>query len=380
MDYETLLTKADVFGASVDGWALRAAEAAWAEADAAATANWIQRFLLTSPTRGVEGLATLRLADALVARGDAVAARAALDRVVEAHGTEPIGLLAEVRRVDLGIHGDDREAAIERLREAGRTYEIGLSQHARASLAHALREREDVDGALLVLARLSYESPPKELAPSLVSDIDAVMALAAARVRGGAGCTAFIERAGAHAATLARHASEPGPFLTLAKCYEHLRLPAVALEVHRTLIRAFGAALGEAAALPVARAAFATGDVGLARTAAVAGVRRGGPRANEWALLLGETELVEGRLEAAVTQLRPLVEAGLPEADPTAAIVAMARASVKRRGGSEDRTILWAALAGLSDAQAEAGGERLGEAAKLTAEIHRKLGESEAAA
>jgi len=379
-EYETLLTKAEVFGASVEGWALRAAEAAWTEDDVSAAANWIQRFLLSDADRDVRALATVRLADAYARGGDAEPSRESLQRLIDEHGEDSIGLLAEVRRVDLGVGGGEVEQDLERLRRAGRSPVLGLSAYARATLGHVLRQRHEIDAALDVLTRLAYESPSVEFAPHLSEDIDAVMALAASTVRGELGCAEFVERAGSHSASLARQARDPEPFLTLAECYEHLRLPSLALRTHRHLIRAFGAELGEAAALPVARAAFATGDVSLARTAAVAGVRRGGSRRHAWALLLGEAELVEGRLDAAVEQLRPLVEAGLPEADPAAALVAMARAAVRRKGDPDDRLVLQAAFRRLGPAQISAGGERLGEAAKLTAELFRKGGEPEAAA
>lgn len=379
-EYEALLTKADVFGASVEGWALRAAEAAWAVDDVAAAANWIQRFLLADPDRDVRGLAEIRLADAYAWGGDAEASRQALERVREAHGSDAVGLLADVRRVDLAISELPPEEDEERLREAGRSPVLALSLYARATLAHVLRQRQEIDAALAVLTRLVYESPPLEVAPTLVPDVDAVMGLAASTVRGEDGCSGFVQRVGAHSAALSRRAADPRPFQLLAECYEHLRLPTLALKVHRELIRAFGAELGEAAALPVARAAFATGDVSLARTAAAAGVRRGGPRREQWALLLGEAERVEGRLDEAVEQLRPLVEAGAPEQDPTAAILALARTSVRRAGGDDARELLRRAIGTLDAGQRAAGGERLGEAAKLTAELFRKRGEAEPAA
>ncbi len=379
-DYEALLAKAEVFGASVDGWALRAAETAFTAEDVAAAANWLQRFLLADVDRDVRGLAEIRLADAYAAGGDAKASREALERVIEAHGENAIGLLAEVRGFDLGVTNVPSEQQAERLAVAGRHPTLGLSLYARAALGRLLRDRHEIDAALEVLTALSYESPPLELAPTLSEDIDAVMALAASTVRGEDGCMAFVERAGAHSASLSRSAGNPEPFQTLASCYEHLRLPSLALKVHRELIRAFGSELGEEAALPVARAAFATGDVSLARTAAVAGVRRGGERRDAWALLLGEAERVEGRLDAAAEQLLPLVEAGKPEADPVAAILALARTAVKRKAADDGRTPLSAALDRLDAAQRLAGGERLGEAAKLTAELFRKRGEAGRAA
>jgi len=377
--YETLLSRAADFGASTRGWALRAAEAALVDGDHAAAANWVQRFLLTEPPPRAAALARVRMADALVARGDGAPAREALEAVASAHAGTPLAHLARVRLVDLGVDPWDRAQRLDHLRAAATGPDDGVSLYARAVLAHTLRQMGMVEEALGVLARLAYEAPPAEMAPFLAADIDAVMELATARVRGESGCAALVEQVGAYRATLARHARSPEPFLRLAACYEHLHLPAVALEVYRQLIRSFGKAAGEAAALPVARAALATGDAGLARTAAVAGVRRGGPQADRWRVLLGEAELFDGRFAAALEALRPLVERGAPAEDPVRAIVAMARAASRRPASDADRERLGEAIGRLSAGARDAGGERLGEAALLTADLHRQSARHERA-
>ena len=103
---------------------------------------------------------------------------------LESHGEEPIGLLAEVRRIDLGTSDAEPEEEVARLERAGHTPVLGLSLYARATLAHVLAERHEIDAALAELTRLSYETPAPELTPHLTDDIDAVLGLAAHGRRG----------------------------------------------------------------------------------------------------------------------------------------------------------------------------------------------------
>ncbi len=375
-EYETLLVRASAFGASIDGWALRAAEAARADDDLAAAANWVQRFLQTEPDPRSEALATVRLADFFVERGDVEAGRELLVPLRAEAPDEAIEVLVGVRMIDLGIDSSPPDERWERLAKAGRSRSRALSLYARGVHAHALRESERVPEALELLSRLAYDSPSPTLAPHLVDDVDRVLAMAVERNRSRDRCDRLVDWTGKHQSTLVRIASEPAPFLAIGECYAALGLPNAALDVYRSITRSFGTRAGEVLALPVARAALALGDVGLARTAAAAGVRRGGEHADAWRLLQGEAELHEGHWTRAAEGLEPLLASGLAPEERLRATWAFARAAARLSAPEPHRDRLREAVLATADEERDAHPDRFGEAALRAAEIHRELGES----
>ncbi len=259
------------------------------------------------------GLAVIRKADVLVARGRGSDALIALERVADVHSDRDVRRLARVRIADHQL-GEATEAdRLEVLREAAGSPERGLSIHARALILHRQVQSGEIDQALETYARLAYEDADDELAPTHRDDLDAAL-LAAVESH----CPTTVRRLGGRRELLLRQARVSEPFVALADCYLALGMPVPALASYRAVTRAFGPELATRLTLRLARASLGAGDLPAVRAALRAHLRggesedvpAGGLAGDSWSLFEAELALREGRDEAAAELLLPVVQQG----------------------------------------------------------------------
>ncbi len=362
-------------------WLMRTAEAAIAAGAAPKALPWLTRLDRTGGPPELVAAGRIRQADLWAASGQAVRAR---DLLLAIEGDEElprtVRMLASVRMADLGVSPRDPGELLADLRAAALAPDPLLATYGRSVLLGALLERGEFDEALDVAGRLLVQEPPDALAPGIRARIDALLRALAPDVVETKRCRTFVMRVGGRRRLLIGAASEPAPLVRLGECYAEIGLLEVALEVYRSVAASLGLEGARAVVMPMARAAFEAGDLEVARTAARAYLRQGGPNLAPWRLLLGEVELEAGRLERAREPLVAALRGGsLHGRDRVRGLLALARVASRRKGGEEDRRLLHDAFLALDDATAETGGGDLGEAALLTAELFRRAGEPEPA-
>jgi hypothetical protein len=332
-DFETLLKRASAFGASLESWAIRVSEAAIAAGRLKPAAAWAQRALdVTGEVTPSEqdplyrAAIEIRLADLETAAGDVVASRERLRRIADRFPEDRLGILAEVRIVDLEIDDRVAEKRLEILRAATQCDDDLVSRYALGVLAHEQRDLGQLNDALSSLTRLAYEARSSWIAPYLSDDIDAVLEAVVSRSKEASDCMDFIRIVGGRYGILANRARELGPLLRIGACYEELGLPVIALGVYRALARSFPDQVARDVALPLARSALAARDVGLVRITAASHVRRSKKNVPYWLLLLAEAEIQDGKVQRATNLLRPLVEKLGPKGAELRTVVAFAQA------------------------------------------------------
>lgn len=259
------------------------------------------------------GLATIRKADVLVARGRAEDALIALERIAEQHPELDVRRLAKLRIVDHGLDDGTESDQQQVLREAAASTERGLSLHARALLLHRYVVAGEVDLALDEYARLAYDNPDDELAPTHRDDLDATLLASI-----GAHCPTMVRRLGGRRKLLLRQARVSEPFIALADCYLALGMPAPALATYSVVTRAFGSEVASRLTLRIARASLGADDLPAVRAALRAylggddpvEVPVGGLAGDSWPLFEVELALRDGRNAAAAKLLLPIVQSG----------------------------------------------------------------------
>ena len=307
LEYEALLPRATAFGASAKGWALRAAEAALAVGDHERGQRWIERFVEGETDPQVLDLATIRQADLDVTLGDPIRARARLAEVGGRREGEPLGSLAAIRVIDLGISEEAPRKRVERLMEIVRVHSQTLRRYALDVLMSELAEREEVEEALIVATRLAYEGVDPVVTPAFGPRLDDLLD----RATGGAetDCEGILDVLGGRYGMLIERASRIEPFLRVGECFERIELPWLAAPVYRAVSRRFGAIGAERIALPLARSAASTGELALARRMAEASLTEPGPDEIRWRAVLAEVDFRESRTAAAAAGLQAVLDA-----------------------------------------------------------------------
>jgi len=388
-EYQALLPRAEEFGARLQGWALRAAEAAFDSGDLEEAESWTERWLEgTDPgeDRALREPVRLRRADLRALAGDAKPAREILRELRARHEDGPMRALADARRVDLGLVGGEGAERVAALADAVRAPHRGARRYALGVLLHELVAAGDLEAAVAVATRLAWEGEGVALAPRFPEDLTRLLRSLAAGLSEGdpaaapeAACRRLVRRLGGRYGILIQRASEAGAFLALARCYEGLGLPTLALSVYRDAVRAFGGAVADAVALPRARASLAAGDTAAARVAAEVALRDAaavGPELGDWELLLAAAELREGRPGPAAERLRRLARGPRTPSDPVGLALWLAR-SLRASGDATaaDRALLERTLETLPSALRDRRPLETGEAALVAGDLARTAGE-----
>lgn len=375
VDYESLLPRATAFGASVEGWALRAAEAALDAGDAMRALRWLERHAQVTVDREAQDVAEIRHADLEVRLGDPVAARKRLAGVVRRQGEAPIGSLAAVRAVDLGIFDGDPDAGLDAVAHVVQRQRAGLRRYAMGVLMRALAERGAFDEAVAVATKLAFDGVDGVVVPDYTANLDRL--LARVLEPGEQACSRAVRALGGRYGILIERSSAIAPFARLGECFEEMELPWLAVPVYRTISRRFAAEGASAVALPLARASIATGDASLARNMAEAALAEASPDALAWQAILAEVDYREGRTAVAVKRTRALLDAPRLGLLRGRVVLGMAR-SLAKSGSVEDARLL---AERIPDWLADGDGEpqngdrvRLLEAGLLTAHALRGKG------
>ncbi len=304
-------------GLSLDGFERNVAEYAQRAGDTRRALLWITRAADLRGDERTTGLAAVRKADLLAARGRGDDALTILQRLSEVHPVADLRTLARVRIVQLGL-GEATEADRRKvLEKATRATEPGLAVNARAQLMQRAVRAGEVDEALFHYARLAYTDPELRFAPGWRADLDAALEMAVDPY-----CPTTVRRLAGRRELLMRDAQVAEPFIAMADCLLALDMPRPALETYRAVSRSFGAEMAPRLTLRLARASLGVGDlaaVGAAIKAHRAAADRGAEpvagslAGDSWALFEAELALREGRKEAAAELLLPLIlEPGTP--------------------------------------------------------------------
>jgi len=373
LEYESLLPRATAFGGALDGWSLRAAEAALDSGDPARALRWLERYIESTKDRDAKDVAEIRHADLELRLDDPLGARKRLAALTSRRESDPIGALAAVRSVDLDVFEGSSEERLEILSRAILDQRQGLRRYALGVLMRDLASREVFDGALAVATRLAYDGGDVFVVPGYQALLDGL--LASLVQDGDAGCDRSVRALGGRYGILIERASSVAPFAQLGRCFERMELPWLAVPVYRTISRRFGPQGASDIALPLARASLAIGDVSLARHMADAALVVPTPDSASWQAILAEVDFKEGRTSFAMKRARSILDARDLELQRPSLALAMARASVE--GDSRDGARFLAARlpewleAGSGDAPSSAR-VRLLEAGLLTAHTLRR--------
>ena len=311
-EYETLLPRASAFGASVEGWALRASEAALDAGDVERGLRWLESFLDTKPGRDARDTAEIRLADLDTVYDDALRARKRLSKISGRRHGDAIGALAAVRAIDLGVTDKSPGQRLELLLRALREQRHGVRRYALGVLMKELSYRGDLDGALAVATRLAYEGVDPVVTPGYGKKLDELLDRVARASEESGGCHQLVRALGGRYGILIERASKPTSFARVGACFEEMELPWLAARLYRTIARRFGALGAQTIALPLARSSLAIGEVTLARRVASAALEEeGGPPSDEvdsWKAIIAEADFVDGRMAEAATGLLSILD------------------------------------------------------------------------
>ena len=373
LEYESLLPRASAFGADLDAWSLRAAEAALDAGDAARALRWLERSVESTNDRDARDVADIRRADLEVRLDDPLAARKRLAAMVLRRDGDPIGVLAEIRAVDLDVLDESAEKRLEILAAAIQGERQGLRRYALGVLLRELAKRDVEDQALAVATRLAFDGVDPVVVPDYTVLLDGLLARVVRE--GDAGCAKSVRALGGRYGILIERASSVAPFAQLGRCFEQMELPWLAVPVYRTISRRFGAQGASDIALALARASLAIGDHSLARHMADAALVEASPESAAWQAIVAESDFRQGRTAFASMRAKNVLDASSLDLQRSSLALAMARAAAKTPSLADARFL----AARLPDwLAAEAGGSpsvarvRLLEAGLLTAHALRR--------
>lgn len=373
LEYETLLPRATAFGATLDGWSLRAAEAALAAGDAARSLHWLERFADAAKDRDARDVAEIRRADLEVRMADPVAASHRLTELRKRHADDPIGSLAAVRAIDLGVFEGSAVEKADVLGQTIRRHRYGLRRYALDVLIRQLVADGTPDRAIAVATRLAYEGVDPAVVPGFTATLDGLLARVVAG--GDAACGQTVRALGGRYAILIERSSSWGPFVQLGRCFERMEVAWLAVPVYRTVGRRFGTQGAAAVALPLARASLAMGEVSLARHMADAALGDAAAQPAPWQAIVAEADFREGRSAFAVKRARAILDAADLELQRSQLALGLARSLEKSRS-VDDARFLAARLPGWLDGPhgeaPSADRLRLLEAALRTAHVLRR--------
>ncbi len=375
-DYTRVLGSEQPFGADPLRWAPRAAEAALAAGDLRLARSWLVRLLEREESMTHDLPSWIRLADVRAAEGRRGDSRTLLTKLDTEHAGTPLGMLARLRIFDLGIEKMASQEVFQTLRRLlAETTHVGIGAYARLVLGRRLLDNGDLDASIPVLVRASYDSAAPDLAGLARSELERALRQAAEDARDDEGCARLVQRLGGIRSLLIRTARDAQPFRRLGECYEQLGLPVAALDVYRSLARAFGAAVATDLTLPVARASFAAGDLASARTAAASQIAAHPRAAPAWRLLLAEVELAQGRAEPAAALLAGLVHERLsPEVDARTLLL-LARATQQAPDSANRRSLLRRQIQARAALDPGPHAREHAQAALVAAALHRRAGQ-----
>jgi len=307
-EYEALLPRASAIGASTTGWGLRAAEAALDAGEPDRAQRWLERFYDTTRDRDARDSMEIRLADLDVALEDPIPARKRLSGVSGRRVGDPIGALAAVRAIDLGVSRGSDEQRLEILLHALRDQREGVRRYALGVTMDELERRGDLDGALAVATRLAYEGVDTVVTPGFEEALDALLRAVAAQREGGGGCRQLVRALGGRYGVLIERASEPTAFTRLGECFEEMELPWLAVTLYRSISRRFGPEGARQVALSLARTSLTIGEGALARGASTAALESPDADVESWRAILAEVDFLDGRYEEAAEGLRRVID------------------------------------------------------------------------
>lgn len=382
VEYESMLPRASAFGASLEGWALRASEAALDAGDVVRALRWLERFVEATSDREARDVAAIRQADLEARLDDPLAARKRLAALVVRRGRDPVGDLAAVRAVDLGVFEGSADEGLDVVARAIGTQRDGLRRYALGVLLRKLSERDAYDQAVAVATRLAFDGVDAVVVPDYGTLLDGLLARVLERDEGA--CERSVRALGGRYGILIERAGSVAPFARLGECFEAMELPWLAVPVYRAISRRFGAVGASDVALPLARASLATGDVSLARNMAEAALAEASPDAasdaSRWRAILAEADFREGRTRQAVAGAREALDAGGLGQQRARLVLALARAVEQTRVVDDARFLaerlpLW--LETSDDGSSGRDHLRLLEAGLRTGHALRRLGDHE---
>lgn len=307
-EYEVLLPRASAYGASTAGWALRASEAALGAGDLGRALRWAESHLATEPSLDAVDTVQIRLADLDVALDEPLIARKRLSEISERRAGDPIGALAALRAIALGVATGSADQRLEILMKIIREQRRGVRRAALGVLMAELSHRGNLDAALAVATRLAYEGLDEVVTPHYSDQLDDLLARVSAQNARRDGCQELIRALGGRYGILIERASKLEPFARVGECFEQMELPWLAANVYRTIARRFGALRAQSIALPLARVSVAIGELTLARRVATAALENPDDDVVAWQAIIAEADFEEGRIDQAAEGLLSILD------------------------------------------------------------------------
>ncbi|MFK7898865.1 MAG: hypothetical protein AB8G23_23750 [Myxococcota bacterium] len=377
LEYEALLPRAAAFGASNRGWALRASEAALDAQDASGALRWLESFLADGPLRDARDAAEIRLADLDLALDDPMGARERLSGVSGRHRSDPIGAVAAIRMVDLGVSAGSPDQRLASVLKAVREQRDGVRTYALTVLMKELSHRGDLEAALAVATRLAYDGVDGVISPEYDETLDALLSRVTARADGPEGCNELVRSIGGRYGILMERAKRAKPFARVGECFEQLELPWLAAKVYRSVTRRFGAGGAQAIALPLARVSIPIGEVTLARRVATAALEDPGEDEAAWKAIVAEADVIDGRYAEAALGLRAVLDSPSLEKE-RGKLISLLSQTLSHNKDIVDAEFIAARVPKWLSTQAFQPGAkaRMIEAAILSAHVLRKAGKT----
>lgn len=374
-EYEALLPRASAFGGSTKGWALRASEAALDSGDRGRALRWLERFLEAGAGRDARDAAEIRIADLDASYNDPLLARKRLSGVSGKRRSDPIGALASIRAIHLGVAKGSADQRLALLMVALRDQREGVRRYALGVLMEELAHLGDLDGALAVATRLAYEGPDPVVTPDYEELLDELLMQVAAKRDGGGGCQEVVRALGGRYGILIERASKPAAFARVGECFEEMELPWLAATLYRAITRRFGVIGATQIALPLARSSLAIGEITLARRVATAALEDPDDDVVAWRAILAEADFREERFAAASAGFVQVLDSQRVARD-RGKLVRMLAKTFGGQGRASDVDFAAARIPGWLAADDAAPESRafLIEAAMLTAHRYRESG------
>jgi len=303
LDYSELVPDGETFGASFEGWGLRAAAAELAAGEPETAREWIERFETRSTTPMKENAAQLLLAQTFQLEERPAEAQKILAKLSEEDAGGRFGIFAELQLIGSLPPNPEDEELPDRLGLIARSAKPTNANFARLLLARELIHRDRPEQSLAILIGLARDVDAKVVLGETRRWLGYALEAAVAKFPTKTDCPELVRLLGWRRNTLIQHSASIDPLLRLGNCLEALGLQTAAQGLYASLSNAFGAVGAEKVALGRANVYLALGNIDRTRRIALPASRVEGPDQERWLVLLGETEVLEGRYAPAAERL-----------------------------------------------------------------------------
>lgn len=379
LDYSELVPDGETFGASLEGWGLRAAAAELAAGEPETAREWVERFQTRPTTPMKKNAAQLLLAQTFELEERPAEAEKILVKLAEEDADGSFGTFAALQLIGSQPPNPDDQVLPGRLRLMARSAKPTNANFARLLLARELIHRDRPERSLAILIGLARDTDAKLVLGETRRWLGYALEVAVAKFPLKTDCPGLVRLLGWRRNTLIQHSASIDPLLRLGTCLEALGLQTSAHELYASLSKTFGAAGAEKVALGRANVYLALGNIDQTRKLALPASRVEGPDQVRWLVLLGETEVLEGRYAPAAERLLGVLSMSPDPATRIRANKSLAHAMARTPDPSLYVDALHTSIWTLGESDRGEDAHATGYAALITANTQRELDRSERA-